>query len=68
VGDLRSHLALDKTRFDEIALSLFREGTVVLHHHDYAASLADDDLKRLVRDPGGAYYVGIALKPIREDA
>jgi hypothetical protein len=67
VGDLRSHLRLDKSRFDEIALSLFREGTVVLHHHDYAASLVGDELNRLVREPGGAYYVGIALKPMRED-
>jgi hypothetical protein len=64
VGDLRSRLALDKTRFDEAALSLSREGAVILHHHDYADGLAVDERERLVRDANGTYYVGIALKSV----
>ncbi len=62
VGDLRSRLALDKVHFDETAIALARDGTVVLHHHDYPASLVAEDRNKLVRDPGGTYYVGIALK------
>jgi hypothetical protein len=64
VGELRSRLTLDKTRFDETALSLAREGTVVLHHHDYASGLGADDRRRLVRDANGTYYVGIAPKSV----
>jgi hypothetical protein len=62
VSDLRRRLTLDKTRFDTTALSLSREGAVILHHHDYADGLAADDRARLVRDANGTYYVGIALK------
>jgi hypothetical protein len=64
VGDLRSRLALDKTRFDATALSLSREGIVILHHHDRAGGLAADERSRLVQDAGGTCYVGIALKSV----
>jgi hypothetical protein len=64
VRDLRSRLALDKTRFDTTALSLSREGTVIMHHHDRARGLAADDRSQLVQDAGGTYYVGIALKSV----
>jgi hypothetical protein len=60
VGDLRSRLTLDKTRFDAMALSLVREGSIILHHHDHADGLLADDRNRLVRDANGTYYVGIA--------
>jgi hypothetical protein len=62
VGDLRGRLAIDKARFDHAALSLSREGAVVLHHHDHPAGLAAEERNKLVRDPRGAYYLGIALK------
>jgi hypothetical protein len=64
VGDLRSRLALDKARFDASAISLSREGVVVLHHHDYANGLSESERARLVRDAKGTYYVGIALKSV----
>jgi hypothetical protein len=64
VGELRSRLTLDKTRFDATALSLVREGSIILHRHDHADRLEAHDRSRLVRDHNGTYYVGIAPKAV----
>jgi hypothetical protein len=58
--ELRHSTTLDKVTFDQTAIALSREGKVILHHHDYASSLAPDERAALVRD-GGTFYVGIAL-------
>lgn len=60
VSALRGLCSLPKTRFDSIVLRLSRAGRVVLHHHDFAASLSETKRADLVLDERGTYYVGIA--------
>jgi len=57
---LRSMAGLSKARFDAAVLRLSRAGQVVIHFHDYPASLTETQLAELVRDEQGTYYVGIA--------
>ncbi len=60
VHDLRARTPLDKERFDAAALALSREGKAVLHHHDHAAALQEDERRQLVSDGRGTHYIGIA--------
>jgi len=48
--------ALDKTRFDRAALALAGAGQVELHHHDFPASLPEDERALLVQDGRGVHY------------
>lgn len=60
VRALRALGRLPKPRFDGAVLRLSRAGKVVLHHHDFPASLADAERAELVQDDHGVHYVGIA--------
>jgi hypothetical protein len=62
VRQLRSESGIDKSAFDTTALALSREGAIVLHHHDHAASLPESERNLLIRDASGTHYVGIALR------
>ena len=62
VRELRARAGLDKTRFDATALTLSKEGVVVLHHHDHALGLPEAERDALVRDARGVHYVGVALR------
>jgi hypothetical protein len=59
---LRAAQRLDKGRFDRAVLRLAEAGKVILHHHDFAASLPPAERAELVQDDHGIDYVGIALK------
>jgi hypothetical protein len=60
VRALRALRPLPKARFDGAVLRLSRAGTVVLHHHDFPASLGEAERAELVEDERGVHYVGIA--------
>lgn len=62
VRELRARSGLAKQEFDAAALALSKEGLLVLHHHDHAASLSEADQNALVRDALGQHYVGVALR------
>jgi hypothetical protein len=62
VRELRARAGLAKQDFDSAALALSREGLLVLHHHDHAASLSEADQNALVRDALGRHYIGVALR------
>lgn len=62
VRALRELSPLDKARFDGAVLRLARRGALVLHHHDFPASLPEDERAALVRDERGVHYVGVALR------
>jgi hypothetical protein len=62
VRELRARAGLAKQDFDAAALALSREGLLVLHHHDHAASLSEADQNALVRDALGRHYIGVALR------
>lgn len=62
VRKLRARLGLTKEQFDAIALTLMREGTISLHHHDHPASLPQTERSELVQDARGTHYIGIALR------
>jgi hypothetical protein len=62
VRELRARAGLAKQDFDTTALALSREGLLVLHHHDHAASLSEAEKNSLVRDTLGRHYVGVALR------
>lgn len=59
VRALRGLCSLPKTQFDTVVLRLSRAGRVVLHHHDFPASLPEADRAELVVDERGTYYIGI---------
>ena len=62
VPRVRVRAGLDKTRFDAAALRLSLARRVVLHHHDYPASLSSAERNQLIFDPASStYYIGIAL-------
>jgi hypothetical protein len=65
VRELRAEVPIDKTRFDETALDLAREGAIVLHHHDFPSSLSAEERSELIEDARGTHYVGIALRSRR---
>jgi hypothetical protein len=58
--ELRARLDFDKSRFDRLALELSRDGQIILHHHDFPASLSPDERQQLVQDDRGTHYSGIA--------
>jgi hypothetical protein len=60
VRALRALRPLPKPRFDGAVLRLSRAGKVVLHHHDFPASLKEAERAELVQDERGMHYVGIA--------
>jgi hypothetical protein len=60
--ELRARAGMSKQEFDATALLLKREGVVILHHHDHAASLPKRERDELVQDGSGIHYVGIALR------
>ncbi|MDC0744777.1 hypothetical protein [Polyangium mundeleinium] len=60
VRALRGLGPLSKPRFDSAVLRLSRAGKVVLHHHDFPASLPETERAELVQDERGTHYVGIA--------
>jgi SOS response regulatory protein OraA/RecX len=62
VRELRERAGLAKQDFDAAALALSREGLLVLHYHDHAASLSEADQNALVRDTLGRHYIGVALR------
>jgi hypothetical protein len=62
VRELRARAGLGKQDFDAAALALSREGLLVLHHHDHAASLSEAEQNALVRDALGRHYIGVALR------
>jgi hypothetical protein len=51
---------LDKARFDRAVLRLSEAGKVVIHHHDFPASLPAAERAELVEDSRGTHYIGIA--------
>lgn len=59
VRALRRLCSLTKTHFDMVVLRLSRAGRVVLHHHDFPASLPEADRAELIEDERGTYYIGI---------
>lgn len=60
VRALRALAPLDKERFDRAVLRLSRAGRLVLHHHDFPASLPEADRALLVQDERGVHYSGVA--------
>lgn len=62
VRSVRALVRLDKARFDAAVLRLSAAGRVVLHHHDFPASLSDAERAGLVVDEYGTHYVGIAAR------
>jgi len=62
VAELRARAGLGKQDFDAAALALSREGLLVLHRHDHAASLSEAEQNALVRDALGRHYIGVALR------
>jgi pterin-4a-carbinolamine dehydratase len=60
VPELRDRAGLDKERFDAAVLALEQADELVLHHHDFPASLSESDRAELVHDGRGTYDVGVA--------
>lgn len=59
---LRAAVPLPRSRFDAVLLALSAEDAVILHHHDYVASLAAEEREALVVDDYGNHYVGVAIR------
>jgi hypothetical protein len=62
VRELRTRSAMSKADFDAVALLLWKEGAISLHHHDHPDSLPERERRELVRDEHGTHYVGVALR------
>lgn len=60
--ELRRFAQLDKATFDSAVLGLAAQGKLSLHHHDFAASLSQQERDELVTDGFGTYYIGMALR------
>lgn len=67
VSRVRKRTTLSKERFDMAALRLVQRygepgatDAVILHYHDYPASLSQEERDEMVRDKEGTYYIGIA--------
>lgn len=60
VRAVRAMRPLEKARFDRAVLRLSEAGKVVLHHHDFPASLPAAERAELVEDSRGTHYIGIA--------
>ena len=66
VREVRAVAGLTKSAFDRAALALAKERRVVLHYHDFPASLSEYERAQLIRQEspkGATYYVGIAKVP-----
>ncbi len=63
---LRAAAKMPKATFDSLALQFAREGKIVLHEHDFAASLSQEARDELVSDGQGNFYVGMALRARKE--
>jgi hypothetical protein len=59
---LRAVVPLPKSRFDALLLALSAEDAVILHHHDYVASLSAEEREALVVDDYGNSYIGVAIR------
>ncbi len=59
IARVREIAGLDKEVFDRITLKLARAQQVVLHFHDYPASLTPERRAQLVVDEENTHYVGI---------
>lgn len=57
---VRERAGLGKEAFDRAALDLVQAEQVVLHYHDYPASLPREKRDQLVVDENKVHYVGIA--------
>ena len=68
IGELRENLApepIEKTRFDQAVLSLWRQNRVNLDRHDFPQGMSDADKEHyLVADGKGNYYVMIGLREV----
>jgi hypothetical protein len=68
IGELRENLAperVEKARFDQAVLSLWRQNRVNLDRHDFPQGMSDADRDHyLVPDGNGNYYVMIALREV----
>lgn len=51
---------IPKPRFDAAVLRLASAGKVVIHHHDFPASLPEAERAELVQDEHNTHYIGIA--------
>lgn len=60
--ELRRAAKLTKADFDAVVLRAARAGRVVLHRHDFAASLSQSDRDDLVTDDMGTFYIGIGIR------
>ncbi len=63
VREVRAEAKLTKDAFDRGALALMKERRIVLHHHDFPASLTQAERDQMVRQQVGTgvtYYLGIA--------
>lgn len=58
---LRESVPLSKEKFDAAVLDLYAKDKVILHHHDYVASLTPKERAALVTDKYGNNWHGIAL-------
>ena len=63
IGDVRKASGLPKAVFDAVALRLAGERAIVLHEHDFPASLSPTQRAELVEDGKGRAFVGMALPP-----
>jgi hypothetical protein len=62
VRAVRATVPIEKARFDRAALRLSEAGKIVLHHHDFPASLSPAERAELVEDSRGTHYIGVALR------
>lgn len=60
VAVVRTEAALPKATFDRIALQLMRAGELVLHEHDFPASLSASTLEAMIQE-GKRAFIGMAL-------
>jgi len=63
LSELRRSLASEssvKSSFDQAVLRMAEQGTIVLHRHDYAASLSRRERDALVSDDRGNYFIGVS--------
>jgi hypothetical protein len=60
IKNVRRRAGLPKEEFDAAALELQSQGRLVLHYHDFPASLSSADRDAMVRDSRGNYYIGVA--------
>lgn len=59
--DVRKAAGLPKSVFDAVVLGLARERAIVLHEHDFPASLSPAKRAELVEDDKGRGFIGMAL-------